>query len=119
MENRRVAWHKFSADDIHNKYTLPLERCLTEELVIQCENNDILDAHDIDALTTAITSCMIKCSNTLIGGKNAKHSKPYWIDSLTSRRKATKSLWHLWQEAGRPRGNHPLYVAYKEEKKSI
>jgi hypothetical protein len=115
----KVAWHKLSKSDIADKYTKPLQQKLSlhfPNCQEQCGNN-LSDCY-AEAAIKLLVSDMLHTSDNLPQTKYHKALKPFWCKDLTKASKEEKHCWHLWKDAGKPRGvNNEIYIAYKDAKR--
>jgi len=117
----KVAWNRLSIEQIHDGYTLQLERILYTVYVNYIKSIDMCPEAPIDDILQRIVECILSISREQLPSVNpSKYKKPFWSKSLTSMSKLQKSAWHQWVSQGRPRDNHNEYwLRYKEAKRSF
>lgn len=111
-----IAWHKLSPQQITELYTNPLAELLSK-LLCDMENNfaeagsvrEIIEKGYNDLVSAIHTSAKV-LPRTIF----KPHCKPYWNDSLTKLAALNKRAWRQWVVGGRPRGDNPLFLKYKE-----
>ena len=119
-----VAWHKVTPDQIEHCYTHSMEESMQDILghINQLEDDGEIQNNVekvIEEILNDIVTSMKSNARGLPCSHFNKHLKPYWSNELSNVAKANKDAWREWVINNRPRGNHPLFTAYKECKKQF
>ena len=120
LKTPKVAWHKLTVNQIKSNYTDPLEeklKILIREIeqVKPYERDTVTNG--IDSMVEGLTRAIKEISEKLPQCKFNNKLKPYLNDTLERLFKSNQKAWHKWIEAGRPRGNDPIFIEYKSVKK--
>ncbi len=73
----------------------------------------------IDNAIKTVCDTIKKAAANLPKRRYNKKLKPYWNGNLTKLTKEKKKIWHIWVEAGRPRGENEIFRNYKDAKKAF
>lgn len=105
---------------IQQQFTNVVENML-EDLYHNLANKDeSTDAEKfIDNAVKTVCDIVMKAATNLPTKRYNKKLKPYWNKNLTTLTKEKKKIWHVWVEAGRPRGENEIFRNYKEAKKAF
>ena len=125
---RRVAWGKMTEDEIHDKYTDPLEQeviAMWNELGYNVTVPDDIDNLDLAPSQAVLDSFVAKFSNAikaisdkLVKNTFKKHQKPWWNDDLSALSNAKRQARAAWVSAGKQKHLRE-YDVYKEAKKAF
>ena len=119
--NDCIMWHKLSETQIADMYTNPLGKRLDSLVHIisdPCVESDNV-TEIIDKAYNKLVSEIHEAARALPRVDFKPHCKPYWNNQLSELAIANKKSWKEWVVGGRPRGNHQLYLKYKECKNNF
>lgn len=120
----RVIWKKWSATQIRDGYTEPLET-ETERLLhlYNCNGTEscLTNVEILVHFTNDVKAAIVNAAAGLVPSrKKRSHLKPYWTVQLTTLSKHQKLCWKRWVDAGRPRlDDNQLWVEYKTAKRDF
>ena len=119
-KNKKIKWHKMSAEDIDSKYTAVINQEF-ERLHVEYTNIEYSKI-DVDKIVDMITNAIVKISNSNLTSNKCKKSnaKPFWCEELSQKLLARKESYERWKSAGKPNQcNNPLLVRLKEAKRDF
>ncbi len=116
--NYHIKWNKIPAQEIEEKYTLPLQSYINQHMIQLVNGSLIDDPARIESTIDSLVNSMLTFSKSLSKVKKKAAEKPYWCKYLTKIGKKVKALLAEWKYQGRPRGENTIFAEYTVSKKS-
>ena len=98
--NKQIKWSKIPKEKLHELYTVPVSKELTQMYLRFLSLNPSRD--NIDLLMDKVKATLKGNERNLPKSRFCTHLKPYWSKELDILKKIKVSKYRVWRQEGRP-----------------